>query len=165
MINILKKKNYYLNNKKQNENQNQNILRLYQSNLAHQEMVKKAKGGFENLLDTIDFQYEQIEELNQKIILLLKEINLLEKQIVNLTISYKFKFKSIYIEINKERFKDLFKNNPYYQKLKLIFKFAKNFKYKNNIFFCIKNLFYFLIRLKYIIYFLNLLFLINITMK
>ena len=69
MFNIIKNRNYRKNIKKDYDN----LLRLYQSDLAHQEMVIKAGGGVENLIDTIDIQNEDIELMKIKILSLMRE--------------------------------------------------------------------------------------------
>ena len=179
MLNILK--NNYQNikiNKKNTKKDYDNLLRLYQSDLAHQEMVIKAGGGLENLIDTIDNQNKDIELMKQKILSLMRENILMEKQLLNLTTTYKFRFNGVYLEINKERMKDTFKNILIYKKSKIFINHLINIKnkiyIKNRIiiinlfvipfavpFYFLKKNMQLLYSLRYFIYFLNLLFLLN----
>lgn len=180
MFNIIKKnnRNYRKNIKKDYDN----LLRLYQSDLAHQEMVIKAGGGVENLIDTIDIQNEDIELMKIKILSLMKENILIEKKLIKLATTYKFKFSGINLEINKERLKDTIKNFIIYKKSKIIFKIFRtnllNLNNKLNIrskidlisifflplkipFYIFKKNMKILYSLRYIIYFLNLIFLLK----
>ena len=172
-------------NRKSNKNIKKdydNLLRLYQSSLAHQEMVTKSGGGVENLFDKIDKQNEDIELMKLKILSLMKENLLMEKRLIELAITYKFKFSAIYLEINKECIKDTIKNFIIYKKIKIIFNILKrNLTSLNNKFYLKKpinclNIYFLplkipfyilkknmelLYQFRYVIYFLNLIFFIE----
>lgn len=174
---IINKKN--TKNTKNTKKDYDNLLRLYQSDLAHQEMVLKAGGGLENLIDNIDNKNKEIELMKQKILSLMRENILMEKQLLNLTTTYKFRFTGIYLEINKERIKDTFKNRLIYKKSKIFINNLINIKNKINIkntinlfilpfvlpftltFYFLKKNIQILYSFRYFIYFLNLLFLLN----
>lgn len=180
MFNIIKKNNK--NYRKNIEKDYDNLLRLYQSELAHQEMVIKAGGGLENLIDTIDVQNGDIELMKQKIVSLMRENVLIEKKLIELAITYKFRFSGINLEINKERIKDTIKNFMIFKKSKIIFnilgsnlsKINNKLNFKNQldliyIFFLPLNISFYIFKknmkilysLRYLIYILNLVFLLK----
>lgn len=126
MFNIKKKnnRNYQKNIKKDYDK----LLRLYQSELAHQEMVFKAGGGVQKLIDIIDIQNEDIKLMKIKIFSLMRENILMENKLLELVTTYKFKNRFITIEINKSLFDEKLYKSKIYKFLLFIYN-----KYYNNI--------------------------------
>ena len=159
------RKNYKIN-KRDLLTEHEKLIQLYQSDMAHQEMVLKAGGGIENMIEVLDNQNTDIELMKQKIFRLMRENILMEQKIVNLVTTYKFKHCGILLEINKQKVLDSFKNSIILRKCKFLKKsiintsFLINEKLKNFLDFIILNI-NILYNLRYFVYFLNLLFLIN----
>lgn len=156
------RKNYKIN-KIDLLNEHKKLIQLYQSDLAHKEMVLKAGGGIENIIDVLDFQKYEIDEMKNKYFELMRENILMEQKMVILVTTYKFKHYGIIVEINKQKIIDSLKNLIIIRKTIFL---KKNILNLSNLFY--KNLKKILIKIiyticyfKYIIYFLNMLFLIN----
>jgi hypothetical protein len=114
---------------------NKNNFEKYNAAKAHQEMVCKSGSGFNKLLEEIENKNYNIELLNQKIARLNNEIFDMEKQIVKLSICYKFKTSFLYIEINKSFFIQKFKKIIYILNVIYIIKFKNIIILLNLIFF------------------------------
>lgn len=131
------------NNKKKIE-KHKNDIEKYNANKAHQEMVDKAGGGLNNLLELLDTKNYNIEILEQHIARLTNEIYNMEKQILNLGICYEFRNSFITIKINKFFLKQKFKQK--FKKLYYILNVIHFIKFKNII--ILLNLIFFLQHLK-----------------
>lgn len=100
------------NNKKDNIN-----IEFFNSKLAHQEMIEKSGSGIHKLINTINEYNDTIEKKNielelasYRIINQNREINDLEKRLVTIATTYKFKKYGIIIEFNKYRIIENIKN-------------------------------------------------------
>ncbi len=100
------------NSKKDNIN-----IEFFNSKLAHQEMIEKSGSGIHKLINTINEYNDTIEKKNieielasYRIINQNREINDLEKRLVTIATSYKFKKYGIIIEFNKYRIIENIKN-------------------------------------------------------
>lgn len=100
------------NNKKDNIN-----IEFFNSKLAHQEMIEKSGSGIHKLINTINEYNNIIEKKNielelayYRIINQNREINDLEKRLVTIATTYKFKKYGIIIEFNKYRIIENIKN-------------------------------------------------------
>lgn len=100
------------NNKKDNIN-----IEFFNSKLAHQEMIEKSGSGIHKLINTINEYNDIIEKKNielelasYRIINQNREINDLEKRLITIATTYKFKKYGIIIEFNKYRIIENIKN-------------------------------------------------------
>lgn len=106
------------NNRNNRNNKKDNInIEFFNSKLAHQEMIEKSGSGIHKLINTINEYNNIIEKKNielelayYRIINQNREINDLEKRLVTIATTYKFKKYGIIIEFNKYRIIENIKN-------------------------------------------------------